>query len=72
MPHETDREMAERHVREAENHVARQSEVVEQLRIDGHDTKLAEELLVQFEAVLAEHKQHLTLVRAKQKSAGGP
>jgi len=63
MPHETELEMAARHVREGEINVKRQCELVEKLRIDGHDTKEAEELLAEFEAILAQHKQHLELIR---------
>lgn len=60
---ETELEMAERHVREAEAHVARQEETVQQLRRDGHDTKQAEALLTTFEATLVEHRRGLDLVR---------
>lgn len=70
MPHETELEMAERHVLEGEIHVARQYDLLEQLRIDGHDTKQAEALLAEFEAILAEHKQHLASIR-KEKSVAG-
>lgn len=72
MPPETELEMAERHVREGEIHVARQNELVEQLRTDGHCTRQAEELLAEFEAILTEHKAHLDLIRAERNSSSGP
>lgn len=68
MPHETEFEMAARHVREGERHVSRQVELIEELRVDGHDTSQAEDLLVEFKAILAEHKAHLELIRSEQKS----
>ena len=69
MPQETELEMAARHVREGEIHVARQVELIEQLRLDGHDTRQAEELLAEFEAILSEQKKHFELIRARRKSA---
>lgn len=69
MPYETDFEMAARHVREGEIHVARQSDLIEHLRHDGHDTKQAEELLAEFEAILAEQKKHLEFVRARERKS---
>ena len=70
MPHETDLEMAARHVRQGERNVAQQSALVEELRVDGHDAAQAEELLTEFEAILAQHKAHLALLRSKAKSTG--
>jgi len=46
---------AERHVAEGERHIARQQEIVAELERDGHDTRLAHELLLQFEQSLAMH-----------------
>ena len=69
MPRETEIEMAERHVRQGQAHVARQSELVEQLRVDGHDTRQAEELLTEFEAILTEHRKHLELARSRQSKS---
>lgn len=68
MRHETELQMAERHVRQGEVNVARQGQLIEQLRIDGHDTREAEELLAEFEAIFTEHKKHLERIRAAQKS----
>lgn len=66
MPRETELEMAERHVQQGQLHVARQCELIEELRIDGHDTTQAEELLAEFEAILAEHRKHLEFLRVRQ------
>jgi hypothetical protein len=63
---ETELEMAERHVREGAAHVARQKELLEQLRRDGHDDTQAEELLTVFEATLQEHRDDLERIRAKE------
>ncbi|HLY04415.1 MAG TPA: hypothetical protein VKR31_01595 [Rhizomicrobium sp.] len=59
-----------RHVREGEAHVARHGELIEELRVDGHDTRRAEELLTEFEAVLVEHKKHLEVLRTRQHKCG--
>jgi hypothetical protein len=56
---ETDGAMVERHVREGEARVARQREIVHQLRGRGLDSEMAECLLAQFEDALAVHKIHL-------------
>lgn len=69
MPHETEIEMAERHVREGEIHVARQIDLLEQLRLDGHNTGQAEELLTEFEAILTEQKKHLAVIRARKPNS---
>ncbi len=57
---ETERERAERHVREAEEHVARQQEIVERLPPTGDVADLARSLLVEYEETLALHRAHLT------------
>jgi len=41
--------IAERHVAEGERHIARQRNVVKQLGEDGHDQKMAFDLLALFE-----------------------
>jgi len=42
-------EMAQRHVAEGEQHLARQRKLIAELERDGHDTALAIELLHEFE-----------------------
>ena len=66
---ETELEMAERHVREGEAHVARQRDLVAELRRDGHDTEQAEQLLTTFEATLAQHRKGLELVKAHSNAS---
>ena len=61
---ETRLQTAERHVREAEAHIARQREIVEELRRDGHPTIEAEILLRIFEDTLKSHLDGLARVRA--------
>ena len=58
-PSETELEMVERHVREGELRVSRQREIVRELFDRNHPTSLAEQLLVEFEQTLADHKAHL-------------
>lgn len=62
---EDSRAMAERHVRDGEARVARQREVVLQLRAQGRDSRLAEALLAQFEDILAAHKVHLQRLKSR-------
>lgn len=58
--HESDLEMALRHVVEAEARVARQRVLVERLAPAGGQTAaLAEALLADFQATLAAHRAHL-------------
>jgi hypothetical protein len=46
---------AERHVIEGERHIARQRELVAELKRDGHDSDLAQSLLRSFEELQAMH-----------------
>jgi hypothetical protein len=57
--------MATRHVRQSEDRVARQRQLVEKLRADGHDTTKAENILATLEASLREHRDHLTRLVAR-------
>ena len=61
---EIDGAMAERHVREGGARVARQHEIVLQLRGRGLDSGMAESLLAQFEDVLVAHKLHLQRLKS--------
>ncbi len=56
---ETEREMVERHVREGQEHVARQREIVERLPVSGEVAEMARSLLVEYEETLALHRAHL-------------
>ena len=64
---ETRLEMAERHVREGERHVANQREILEHLSEHGHSTELAERLLSNLEGLLAMHREHLARIRAEHQ-----
>jgi hemerythrin len=59
---------AERHVSEGENTVARQRRVVTELSKDGHDSRLAQELLTQFETAQAAHIADRDRIRAELTS----
>jgi hypothetical protein len=47
---------AERHVAQGERTVARQEELVARLERDGHDVRMARELLIQFQELLEAHR----------------
>ena len=53
-----DLRMADRHIARAEQHVARQEELVSWLRSRGHSTRVAEQLLADFQATLQQHRAH--------------
>ena len=56
---ETEIEMVQRHVREREEHVARQREIVERLPPSGEVAEMAHALLAELEKTLAHHRAHL-------------
>ena len=58
-------EMAQRHVREAEAHIVRQKEIIEELRRDGHPTLVAELLLKVFQDTLRSHKESVLRLSAR-------
>jgi len=60
--------MAERHVRQGEQHVIRQRETVAKLRKHRQSTVLAEKLLMNLQDLLEMHRQHLARVRLEQQS----
>jgi hypothetical protein len=57
-------DMIRRHIVEGERHVAAQRDIVERLHDLGADTALAEDLLEEFEATLAQHQVHLAQMLA--------
>lgn len=65
-------EMAFRHVREAEQHVARQKAIIAELRRDGHSTKQAEDILEIFKSTLATHRESLRRRLQEQSRAEPP
>lgn len=56
---ETEIEMVRRHVREGEEHVVRQREIVHRLPQSGEVAEIARALLVEFEKSLEAHRAHL-------------
>jgi|ERR1700722_1034376 hypothetical protein len=63
---ETLLQMARRHVRDGEAHVARQREILAKLQADHLPTEMAQKLLVGFEETLQLHKSHLAQIEAKE------
>jgi hypothetical protein len=63
---EAEIEMGKRHIREGEEHIARQEQIVGELRRDGHPTAEAESLLKVFRETLASHKDHMELLRREE------
>ena len=61
---ETELQMVQRHVRQGEAHVARQHEIVAELRERGHPTDMAVVLLGEFEDLLRLHEAHLARLEA--------
>lgn len=51
--------MAQRHVAEGERHIEAQKRIIAHLQELGGSTDVAEQLLAEFEELLAEHKSHL-------------
>jgi hypothetical protein len=53
---------ADEDISEGERRVAAQMLLLEQLRADGHDTRLAEKLLASLQATLTEWRTHRELI----------
>ena len=58
-------ELAERHVAEGAQHLARQHDLIAALARDGHDTTSALELLRTFEDAQAHHIENRDRIRAE-------
>lgn len=59
-----DLELALRHVREGEDRIFRQHALILRLAEDDHSTILAQDLLDNFELILAEMRTHLALIES--------
>jgi hypothetical protein len=59
IPGETELEMVRRHVRRGLVHVARQHEIIANLRKANYPTQLAEDVLLTLQSVQIEHELHL-------------
>jgi hypothetical protein len=55
---------AEQHVLDGERHVARQYEIIAELKVQGHSIELAERLLENFQGLLQIHRDHLARIIA--------
>ncbi len=60
---QTEIETVERHIREAEDQVARQREIVDRLPPSGEVAEMARSLLAQYEEALSRHRAHLARLR---------
>jgi hypothetical protein len=54
--------MVRRHVREGYGHIARQCEIIAELRASGHSVVLAEALLATFQSTQSAHEAHLARI----------
>jgi len=68
MAGETAVELVEQHIRESEAHIARQKEVIKDLRRDGEPTEAAESLLRIFEETLAAQQRRADQLRLQPRS----
>ena len=50
--------MVEHHIAQGERHVVRQEELVAWLKLRGHPTEMAEQLLEEFRSTLVQHLHH--------------
>ena len=58
-----DLRMVDDHIAQGERHVTRQEEIIAFLRSRGHPTEAAEQLLVEFQATLQQHRAHREVMR---------
>ena len=56
---ESELEMVQRHVLQAERHVSRQLEIISSMQARNQPTGLAKDLLLSFDRSLRAHKAHL-------------
>jgi hypothetical protein len=68
---ETELEMVRRHVREGEEHLAKQRALIARLKTSHRPTEDAEALLDTFEDLQRQHKAHLVLIESKDARAPG-
>jgi hypothetical protein len=65
-----DLQMVDDHIAQGERHITRQEEIVAWLQSRGHPTEMAEDLLTEFEATLAQHREHRELMLLEKKDDG--
>lgn len=63
--------MAKWHVSDGEARFAQQATLVALLREQGHNTAPAESLLAEFEATLADMREHLRALQMERDARGG-
>lgn len=57
-----DLKMVDDHIAQGERHVTRQEELIARLKSGGHPTEMAEQLLVEFQSTLIQHRAHRELM----------
>jgi hypothetical protein len=57
-----DLRMVDDHIAQGERHVTRQEELIAWLKSRGHPTETAEQLLVEFQSTLMQHRAHRDLM----------
>jgi hypothetical protein len=62
--------LAEKHVSEGERHIARQREIVAELKDNGHDLETARNLLARFEELYASHVADRDRIRLELDALG--
>lgn len=60
--HQAELAMANEHIRRGEIHLARQRQIVAELREDGHPTAMAEAVLEEFELTLETCRDHRAVI----------
>jgi len=58
----SDLRMVDDHITQGERHVTRQEEIIAWLQSRGHPTEIAEQLLVEFQSTLLQHRAHRELM----------
>ena len=65
-----DLRMVDDHIAQGERHVTRQLELVAWLQSRGYPTEMAEQLLIEFQSTLEQHRSHRELMLRSNQVAG--
>ena len=66
-----DLQMVDDHITQGERHVTRQLEIIAYLKSRGHPTEMAEQLLVEFQSTLLQHRSHRDVMLREAGSQSG-
>jgi hypothetical protein len=67
-----DLRMVDDHIAQGERHVTRQEEIIAWLTSRGHPTEMAEQLLLEFQATLLQHRAHRELMLHENEMVRDP